>query len=238
MKVALSFIGTGKYLDYLPDWYNSIKDYFLPDTEKHIFVFTDGDIDNPPDDVTVMNLEHKEWPFVSLERFKTILSIKDMLIDYDWYIFMDADMLVVNSVFHEDIFGTAPLIGVHHPCHYLNMPPHDQYPGAFDTNPTSTACISDDDDVSVYYQACMWGGKVQDVLSMCEQLSKNVEIDLEKSIIAKWDDESHLNKYFCSNKSLVNTLPPSYAYPEVFASVCTFQPKIVHLSKNNSEYRS
>jgi len=27
-----------------------------------------------------------------------------------------------------------------------------------------------------------------------------------------------------------------YAYPEVFKQACNFEPKIVHLAKNNSEY--
>ena len=33
----------------------------------------------------------------------------------------------------EDLIDeTKKYIGVHHPCHYLNMPPHNELPGAFD----------------------------------------------------------------------------------------------------------
>ena len=43
MKVAITFIGTNKYLDFLPRYYENIKEYFLPNTEKIFLVFTDGD---------------------------------------------------------------------------------------------------------------------------------------------------------------------------------------------------
>ena len=42
MKVAISFIGTNKYLDYLPQYYEYIEENFLPNTEKTILAFTDG----------------------------------------------------------------------------------------------------------------------------------------------------------------------------------------------------
>ena len=52
MKVAITFIGTNRYLDFLPKYYESIKENFLPNTEKVFLVFTDGDGDFP-DDVKV-----------------------------------------------------------------------------------------------------------------------------------------------------------------------------------------
>ena len=49
MKVAIAFVGTGKYLDFLPRYYENIKEYFLPNTEKTFLVFTDGEGDFPED---------------------------------------------------------------------------------------------------------------------------------------------------------------------------------------------
>ena len=31
-------------------------------------------------------------------------------------------------------------------------------------------------------------------------------------------------------------ISPSFAYPELFSDQCTFEPKIVHLAKDNSKY--
>jgi hypothetical protein len=145
--------------------------------------------------------------------------------------------LVVDTITEEEFFDdTKPFFGVHHPCHFLQMQPHDQYPGAFETNPLSLSHISETDDLSVYYQGCLWGGKIPDVLGMIEELDSRVNKDLENNVIAVWHDESHINKFFIEQKENVHVLGPEYAYPEVFSEHCKFEPKIVHLAKNNSKY--
>ena len=53
MKVAISFLGTGKYLDFLPKYYENIEKYFLPNTEKTILAFTDGELDGTPENLKV-----------------------------------------------------------------------------------------------------------------------------------------------------------------------------------------
>ena len=58
MKVAIIFIGTNKYLDFLPKYYESIEKYFLPNSEKTILAFTDGDLNETPDNVRVYHQEH------------------------------------------------------------------------------------------------------------------------------------------------------------------------------------
>ena len=117
------------------------------------------------------------------------------------------------------------------------MPPHTEYPGAFETNPLSLSHITEADDSSVYYQGCLWGGKVPDVLDMIEELDDRVNKDLDNNVIAVWHDESHINKFFIEEKERVNILSPEYAYPELFAEYCDFKPKIVHLAKDNSKYQ-
>ena len=46
---------------------------------------------------------------------------QDELKNYDWVLFLDADMVVVDSIAPEELFSTKPYIGVHHPCHFLKM---------------------------------------------------------------------------------------------------------------------
>ena len=43
--------------------------------------------------------------------------------------------------------------------------------------------------------------------------------------------------FYSEIKEDVHTLGPEYAYPEVFKQYCNFEPKIVHLAKDNSEYQ-
>lgn len=238
MKVAIAFIGTSKYLNFLPNYYEKIHENFLPNTDKTFLVFTDGEGEFP-EDVKIYQQEHLEWPYITLTRFEILNKAKEEISKHDWLVFLDADTLVVNKVLEEEFFSDKPLFGVWHPCHNLGMPPHNKIPGAFETNPLSLAFIdvSIDNYPSIYYQGCLWGGKTPEVLNMIDELESRVKKDLENDVIAVWHDESHLNKYFIEHKDQVNILPPEYAYPEVFAGYCDFDPKIVHLAKDNSKYQ-
>jgi hypothetical protein len=237
MKVAICFIGTGKYLNFLPKYYENIQEYFLPGVEKTFLVFTDGEGDFP-EDIKIYQQEHLDWPYITLKRFEIIQKAKEEIEKNDWFVFIDADALVIDTIHTEEFFDeTKPFFGVHHPCHFLQMPPHNEYPGAFETNPLSLSHITKTDDLSIYYQGCLWGGKVPDVLGLIDELSNRVNQDLKNNVIAVWHDESHLNKFFIERKESVRTLGPEFAYPEVFSEYCNFSKKIVHLSKDNSKYQ-
>lgn len=237
MKLAVVFIGTNKYLNFLPKWYESCEKYLVTNTEKTYFVFTDGEMEGLPDNIHPFSQEHLPWPYITLYRFGTILKAKEALINFDYILFLDADMRIVDTVSEEELFTDKKFIGVHHPCHFLKMNPHTQYPGAFETDPRSCAAISKEDDISTYWQGCLWGGKVPYVVDMIEELDRRTKDDETRDVIAVWHDESQMNKFFIENKSEVHTLGPQFAYPEIFSGYCEFEPVIVHLAKNNSTYQ-
>jgi hypothetical protein len=237
MKVAIVFIGTSKYLNFLPQYYQKIHENFLPNSKKTFLVFTDGEGDFP-EDVKVYNQEHLNWPYITLTRFEIINKAREEIINHDWLVFLDADTLVIDKILENDFISNKPFFGVHHPCHYLKMPPHDTYPGAFEINSNSSACINESLDCSVYFQGCFWGGKVPKILEMIDDLQKKVNQDINNNVIAIWHDESHLNRYFAEHQSEVKIFGPEYAYPEVFSEYCNFNPKIIHLAKDNSKYQN
>ena len=238
MKVAIIFIGTSKYINFLPKFYENIEKYFLPNSQKTFLVFTDGELEDPPENIIPYYQEHLEWPYITLTRFEIINKAKDEISKNDLMVFLDADTLVVDTVNeNEFISDNHDLFGVHHPCHHLGMPPHDKSPGAFETNSLSLAYVNTKkESSSVYYQGCLWGGKVPTVFKMIDELQDRVNRDLEKNVIAVWHDESHINRYFIDHPDMIYTLGPEYAYPEVFSEYCNFEPKIIHLAKDNSKY--
>jgi hypothetical protein len=236
-KVAICFIGTGKYIDFLPNYWQNIEKNFLPNTEKEFFVFTDGEINDTPDNITTIHQEHLEWPYITLLRFKIINKARKELSGFDKIVFLDADTLVVDTINEEDFFSDKPLFGVHHPCHYLKMSPHNSFPGSFETDSNSKAGIVDGDNTSIYFQGCLWGGQVPYIIDMIDELESRTQKDLDNGIIAKWHDESHMNKFFSERRDEVHVLGPEYAFPESFKENCNFQQKIVHLAKDNSEYQ-
>ena len=236
MKLAVIFIGTEKYINFLPTWYESCEKYLTPNTQKTYFIFTDGKLEETPDNIIPYYQEHLPWPNITLDRWKIVLRAKEDLKEFDYVLFLDADMQVVAEVSEESLFTNKPYIGVHHPCHFLKMPPHDKFPGAFETRIDSIAGINEDDDLSVYYQGCVWGGKIPNIIQMMEELDRRTQEDLSRDVIAVWHDESQMNKFFAERPEDVHVLGPQFAYPEVFAGYCEFDPVIVHLAKNNSKY--
>ena len=114
MKVAVIFIGTEKYLNFLPAWYQSCEEFLLPDAEKKYIIFTDGEVPESPDNSIVYHQEHLEWPYITLYRFKMIQKCFEDIQDCDWLLFLDADMRVVDTVNPEVLFDESKkYIGVH-----------------------------------------------------------------------------------------------------------------------------
>ena len=69
------FIGTEKYLDFLPSWYERCEENFLPGVDKKYLVFTDGDVPETPDNAIVYKQEHLEWSrhhTVSIQDYRKV----------------------------------------------------------------------------------------------------------------------------------------------------------------------
>ena len=238
MKVAVIFIGTAKYLEFLPGYYQQAEKNLFPGVEKQYFVFTDGELEGLPENITFVPQEHLPFPYITLYRFDIINRALHLMEDCTHLLFLDADTQVVNTVEFDEVFvEDKPLTGVHHPCHYLGMNPHQEFPGAFETNPASKCHVRPEDDTSIYWQGCVWGGRMDAAKELVKELDYRVKADESVGIVAVWHDESQINKYFIENKPQVHTMDPWYAYPELFKSMLDWEPKIVHLAKENSEYQ-
>ena len=215
----------------------SVDSVYIPEKSLlRVTAFGNVEMDDV-DNAVIYKQDHLDWPLITLLRFSMIKQAFDEIRECDYLLCLDADMRVVDKVSTEDLIDESKkYIGVHHPCHYLGMEPHNKAPGAFEVRQISRAGVSEDELMDVYYQGCLWGGKLPHVLDMVKELDSRTDEDHDKDVIAQWHDESHLNKFYIEHRDEVHTVSPSCAYPEVFASACTFEPKIVHLAKDNSKY--
>lgn len=225
-KVAIIFIGTSQYIKFFPRFYTSIKELFIPKSKKDFFVFTDKvDIPyiNGKKDVKIVPIKHEGTSLATLLRFKQINNISSRLRKYSHIFYIDADMFAKSPITEEEFFcHNKSLFAMHHPL-FLNVK------GQFETNLLSTAAINPKkDDLTIYRQCCFWGGKTKEILKMCKDLDKNVKKDLDKSIIAIWLDESHLNKYLIKNVENVYTYGAEYGYPEQWPVPRGFKRKFIH----------
>ncbi|GEM_PF-3671418 len=173
--IAVIFIGIGKYIEYFPAFHSSCKKFLLPKTPKTFFLFTDHP--DPErffggDDVRPVTVETVRWPFPTLLRFRYIHGIAPQLQDFSHILYLDADMLANAPVTERNFFShPKPLFGVCHPA-YLHGG------GPFETNRESRAGVREGDDLSIYCQGNLWGGKTAEGLQLCEELKNRIDDDL------------------------------------------------------------
>ena len=233
-KIAIIFIGTGKYIDYFQRYYDSCQALFLRNTSKTFFVFTDNTshlgLEN--ENVVSIQTQHQRWPLSTLLRFRYINQISHQLQHFSHIVYLDADMYIYSDIEEEDFFShNKPLFGVRHPGLFSGK----RAPFEFDSK--STACVHPNSDLSTYWQGCFWGGEANQLLTMSKHLEQAIDADLRDGVVAKWHDESHLNKYFIDYRRCVHTYDPGYAYPESMEGRLKFQKKIVHIKKHNKSMR-
>ncbi len=230
MKIAILYIATGKYIVFWKDFFTSCEKYFLAGYRKEYFVFTDATEFEQSTNQRVHRISHKQsgWPYDTLMRFHVFSGIKEKLQAFDYIFFFNANMLFVQTVNPEEFLPDGKkddgLMVTLHPG-YFNQPrsnlPYEQEQAA------SKAYITRAEG-KYYFMGGLNGGKSEAYIKLIESLKINTQVDLNHNIIAKWHDESHLNKYMLDKNPKV--LSPAYGYPE--GRKLPFEPKIIIRDKN------
>ena len=225
-KVGLLVIATNKYTRFLQPLISSADEFFLNDCEVTYFVFTNKDIDiQSSRNLVKIDVNHKEWPWMTLGRYKIFTESSDRLSEMDYLYYCDADMRFVGDVGDEIL---SERVATQHPGYYDRR-------GTPETNPLSLACVYDHEEMQ-YFAGGFNGGTSNEYLKMANHISNNIDIDYSKGLIAIWHDESHLNRYMIDNKP-TKILDPSYCCIEWWID-CPFGRRLLALDKNHSEIRS
>ncbi|MDR2805601.1 MAG: hypothetical protein LBB85_08190 [Dysgonamonadaceae bacterium] len=225
MKIGILYICLGRYALFWKDFYLSCEKYFIPEAEKHYFVYTDSDsllgADRPQ--VHIHPVEKKGWPFDTLFRFDIFLETENELKKMDYLYFFNANMRFVKNIGNEFLpDANDELVVTLHPGFFRKK--RIDYP--YEKHPESLAFIPDNEGL-IYVCGGLNGGNCKKYLEMIKELSRRIQEDLSKNIIAKIHDESHLNKYILDKK--VKILHPGYIYPE--ETKLPFEKIIVLLDK-------
>ena len=221
-NIGLLVCATGKYAQFLGPLLDSTDKFFCTNHNVTYFVFTDNksfEHDN------MVKIEQKKigWPYDSMMRYRMYLEQKDLYQDIDYLFAVDADMRFVDTV-GDEILGE--LVGTQHPWFIGKR-------GTYETNPASVAYVAPNEG-KTYFHANPFGGKKESFLSMIATLHENIKLDAASGVIAKWHDESHLNRYYIDNPP-TNVLNPGYAYPE--GRRFKWKAKILHLKKRANALR-
>ena len=208
-SIGILYICTGPYSLFWDDFYSTFEKHFLKNTQKKYFVFTDSEEIEQSERIKVIKITNQPWPLITLLRFRTFLTVEEDLAQCDYIMFSNANIICDMDIKEEAFLpqGKDQIFVTAHPGYYgksiIDFP--------YERNKNSLAyvpwnCGND------YVIGAMFGGTNKGFLDLCRTLNYNIEEDLKKNIIAKWHDESHLNRYIIGRDD-IKVLPPEYCYP-------------------------
>lgn len=234
-SIGLLLIATGKYDKFIQGMISSADKYFLND-KFNVTYYVFSDKTSPAQskrEIVYTNIEHKQFPFASMDRFKHFTTYSNKFNKEDYLYYVDVDCLFVDNV-GEEIIGD--LVGVKH-CGYLNAQ------GPYEPNQNSSL-YADPSKYKHYFGGGFSGGKKEKYLDLSKWCYDRIEEDVSKGIMPVWHDETALNRYFSIIEPTV-ILDPGYHYPQsnighyqALWAPETFIPKILLLDKNHAQVRS
>lgn len=228
-SIGILYLCTGPYVLFWEDFFRSFEEKFMPDVEKKYFVFTDAKqiYAQNHDRVRITKIEPQPWPLITLFRFATFLKVEEELEKCDYVMFSNANMVCKEVVSKEEFLPRREKGEV------LSVTEHPGYFGAgkicfpYERRKESSAYVSYNAGEH-YVIGAMFCGTSEAFLRMSKTLKYNIEEDLKKNIIARWHDESQLNRYIIS-KPGIRFLSPSYCYP--CGMEVSYEAKIAAVSK-------
>ena len=230
IKIGLLVIATNKYINFVPPLLQGADEFFCKNHEVSYFVFTDhpDKLTPGPRKINQIHVPHKEWPWMTLERYKIFTDNHEELKKMDYLFYCDADMKFVAPVGSEIL--SERVATIHPGCFLWNRR------GNPEKRPESLAYIAPEEEIPTCYKCGGFnGGTSKEFLQMSQILSQNIIEDYKNDIIAEWHDESHFNRYMLDHPP-TKVLSPSYCFGEGYP--LPFEPKLVALEKNKDELRS
>lgn len=232
-RVAILFIGTGKYAQFFDGFFEAFSRHWFPGVDKTFFVYSDLPPTQQSAHVVWVATPHEPWPLPTLHRYDYFLQSAAQLATCTHVVFANSNLRPLVDVAFDDVFASPRMLfGTLHPGYaFKRRTLLRWYPGTFETNPKSTAAIGRGR--RRYFAGGLNGGTLAEWLRMCGYLSVNIELDKRRNVNgtgwAIWHDESHINYYF-NRCHAPRVLGPEYLYPEGWSLPVT--PKVLILDKS------
>ena len=210
MMVGVLYICTGKYNMFFNDFYYSCEKYFLPRYRKQYFVFTDNENLTDAPNVKIIKKECLGFPKDSLFHFDFFLQVKEQLKAFDYVFYFNSNALFLKEV--NDGYLPSEKEGYLLGAEWVVWKDKSPFYFPYERRKESKAYIEPRKPPYHYYMGGVIGGRSKEFLEMSEILANNIRDDYKRGIIARFHDESHVNRFFRDHKCKV--LTPEYCMPE------------------------
>lgn len=228
MNIGIVLLATNAYFILGLRFIRKFVHHYKGKANIHFYFFSDTDPkDYLPEDIHVNFYEqkHRNWVDGTNSKFKNILSIENINMDYLYY--FDADTNIITDFTEEWFLGK--LVGGEH---YGNRTYLKNGQG-FDRNPKGQSYVPRNSTLPyTYHYGAFFGGEREEVIKMCTQLREWQLTDKKIGYEPPVNDESYINKYFHYNQ-------PTYTVPtEKFSFVVSDKggignTRVINLSIKN-----
>ncbi len=197
-------------------------------------------------------IRSEPWPYPTLLRYQYIHAILPHVVTKK-FMYLDADMKIYPRFDEEfgELFMSHQMIFVAHPGYWrdgttevcIGIRNHwkrilsDQIRkirlgaiGDWETNSKSQAFVSRNMRER-YICGGIWFGDVGILRVLSFELQENTRIDLDRGVIAKWHDESHLNSWFTRHGGFV--VGPEYCFDPTYSNLVGLSPRIEAVDKGD-----
>lgn len=242
-------IATNRYINFLPSLLTSIDQNLFLDSTGQVMVFTNHNeisVNEISDRVSVQKvlIPNLGWPDATLKRY-AIFTEHWGKISGDYVIYIDVDAVVVGKpllrVIVDDLNShNSDIFVVRHPGYFRRdwktWIAARRKSGIWETRRESMAFVPLFSR-RTYVAGGVWGGKRSALYRMISQLKINVEIDLQKEIVAIFHDESHLNNWV--TKHHVLKLSPAWVFAPGYENLLGIEPiiEVIHKPEEFFEAR-
>jgi hypothetical protein len=228
--IAILYICSGKYDIFWDDFFASCERNFLPAWDKHYFVFSDHNDFLEGYDISRITYQHiplEPWPFPTLNRYKYFNEVLPLLERFDYVYFFNSNLRFLEPIGEEILPAeNQKFVFTQHP--YTCDQTVNEF--GYDRNPESNAYIPFGEG-KYYVAGGLNGGKTVDFCFLIKTINEWTQEDVAKGVIAKWHDESYINRFYLSFDD-AKILDPGYLYFE--ESGLNHYPKI--LVKNKTKH--
>jgi hypothetical protein len=198
--------------------------------------------------VRIHEIDNLIWPHATLDRYSLISKFQSEIVE-DIVMHLDADMYIHQNFLTplRQLKLNEDVSLVSHPGYWRDSREYFHNGsmihslkdlariiwcggiGAWETNQISMAFVPRRLRKN-YVCGGVWFGKRNAIIELCEKLALAIDKDLENNFIARWHDESHINKWATEHQ--FNLLDPEFCYSASYRNLVGINMYIEAVTKN------